>query len=101
MKTVRVCFLWHMHQPYYTDPVSRSASMPWVRLHATKAYFDMAYLLDQFPHVHATFNFTPSLLLQLKEHGDGAIQDLFLEHAQRRAADLSQEEQAFLIRHYF
>jgi len=101
MKTVRVCFLWHMHQPYYTDPVTGSASMPWVRLHATKAYFDMAFLLERFPRVHATFNFTPSLLVQLKEIGEGAVQDLFLEHAQRRAADLSQEEQAFLIRHYF
>ena len=75
--------------------------MPWVRLHAAKAYFDMAYLLDKFATVHATFNFTPSLLLQLKEIGEGTVHDLFLEHAQRRAADLSQEEQAFLIRHYF
>jgi len=101
MKTVRVCFLWHMHQPYYTDPVSGSASMPWVRLHAAKAYFDMAFLLDRFPRVHATFNFTPSLLVQLKEVGEGTVKDLFFEHAQRRAADLSAEEQAFLIRHYF
>lgn len=90
-----------MHQPYYTDPVTGSASMPWVRLHATKAYFDMAFLLDRFPRLHATFNFTPSLLVQLKEFGEGRVQDLFLEHARRRAADLSQEEQAFLIRHYF
>ncbi|HSC57660.1 MAG TPA: glycoside hydrolase family 57 protein [Nitrospira sp.] len=101
MKTVRVCFLWHMHQPYYTDPVTGSASMPWVRLHATKAYFDMAFLLDRFPALHATFNFTPSLLLQLEEIGDGGVLDLFLEHARRRADDLTQEEQAFLIRHYF
>lgn len=101
MKTVRVCFLWHMHQPYYTDPVTGAVSMPWVRLHATKAYFDMAFLLERFPRLHATFNFTPSLLVQLKEIGEEAVQDLFLEHAQRRAADLSQEEQAFLIRHYF
>ena len=101
MKTARVCFLWHMHQPYYTDPVTGSASMPWVRLHATKAYFDMAYLLDRFPVVHATFNFTPSLLLQLKEIGEGTVHDLFLEHTQRPAAHLSHEEQAFLIRHYF
>jgi alpha-amylase/alpha-mannosidase (GH57 family) len=101
MKTARVCFLWHMHQPYYTDPVTGSASMPWVRLHATKAYYDMAYLLDKFPSVHATFNFTPSLLLQLREIGDGTVDDLFLEHARRPAAHLSQEEQAFLIRHYF
>ncbi len=75
--------------------------MPWVRLHAAKAYFDMAFLLDRFPQVHATFNFTPSLLVQLNEIGEGTVKDLFLEHAQRRAADLRPEEQAFLIRHYF
>ena len=46
MKTAHICFLWHMHQPYYTDPVAGSASMPWVRLHATKAYYDMAYVLE-------------------------------------------------------
>ena len=73
MKKARVCFVWHMHQPYYTDPVSASASMPWVRLHATKAYFDMAFLLERFPGVHATFNFTPSLLLQLQEIGAGKV----------------------------
>ncbi|HSN03431.1 MAG TPA: glycoside hydrolase family 57 protein [Nitrospira sp.] len=101
MKHVHVCFLWHLHQPYYTDPVAGSASMPWVRLHATKAYFDMAYLLEKFPAVHATFNFTPSLLLQLQEIGTGTVRDLFLERAQRPAADLNQEEQAFLIRHFF
>jgi alpha-amylase/alpha-mannosidase (GH57 family) len=101
MKTARVCFLWHMHQPYYTDPVTGSASMPWVRLHAAKAYFDMAYLLDKFPAIHATFNFTPSLLLQLQEIGAGTVHDLFLEHAQRPAVSLTPEEQAFLLRHYF
>lgn len=101
MKTARVCFVWHMHQPYYTDPVSVSASMPWVRLHATKAYFDMAYLLERFPGVKATFNFTPSLLLQLQEIGTGQVRDLFFEHAQRPAEDLRPEEKAFLIRHFF
>ena len=54
-----------------------------------------------FPAVHATFNFTPSLLLQLQEIGDGNVRDLFLEHAQRPAADLTPEEKAFLIRHFF
>ncbi|MDH4237718.1 MAG: glycoside hydrolase family 57, partial [Nitrospira sp.] len=101
MKNARICFFWHMHQPYYTDPVAGSASMPWVRLHATKAYYDMAYLLEQFPDVRSTFNFTPSLLLQLQEVGGGTVRDLFLEHAQRPAADLTVEEQAFLIRHFF
>ena len=101
MKQVHLCFLWHMHQPYYTDPVAGSASMPWVRLHATKAYYDMAYVLEKFPGVRATFNFTPSLLLQLQEIGTGKILDLFLEHAQRPAANLALEEKAFLVRHFF
>lgn len=101
MKHVHVCFFWHMHQPYYTDPVAGSASMPWVRLHATKAYYDMAYLLEQFPAVRATFNFTPSLLRQLEEIGNGTVRDLFLEYAQRPAANLTEEDRAFLIRHFF
>ncbi len=101
MKTAKICFLWHMHQPYYTDPVAGSASMPWVRLHATKAYYDMAYGLEKFPSIKATFNFTPSLLRQLQEVGSGMVRDLFLEHAQRPAVDLRPEEKAFLIRHFF
>lgn len=101
MKRAALCFLWHMHQPYYTDPVTGSASMPWVRLHATKAYYDMVYLLDQFPRISATFNFTPSLLRQLEELTAGAITDVFLEHARKPAAELSPEERAFMIRHFF
>jgi len=101
MKHIHICFIWHMHQPYYTDPVAGSASMPWVRLHATKAYYDMAYVLEQFPSVRSTFNFTPSLLLQLQEISTGTVRDLFLEYAQRPASSLTQEEQAFLIRHFF
>jgi alpha-amylase/alpha-mannosidase (GH57 family) len=101
MKTVQLCFLWHMHQPYYTDPVAGTASMPWVRLHATKAYFDMAYLIEQFPSIRATFNFTPSLLVQLQELASGSVRDLFWDHAQRPAAELSEAERAFLVRHFF
>ena len=101
MKSVHVCFLWHMHQPYYTDPVLKTASMPWVRLHATKAYFDMAWVLEHGAPAAATFNFTPSLLLQIQELLNGTVRDLFLDHAQRPAAELSLNERAFLIRHFF
>jgi alpha-amylase/alpha-mannosidase (GH57 family) len=101
MKTAHICFLWHMHQPYYTDPVSGTANMPWVRLHAIKAYFDMPLLLERFPAVRATFNLTPSLLLQLTELTSGTVKDLFLEHAQRPATELTPSERAFIIRHFF
>jgi alpha-amylase/alpha-mannosidase (GH57 family) len=60
----------------------------------------MAYLLEKFPAVHSTFDFTPSLLLQLQEIGSGTIRDLFLEHAQRSAKDLTIEEKAFLFRYF-
>src|SRR5262245_15767137 len=101
MKTARVCFLWHMHQPYYTDPAAGSASMPWVRLHATKAYYDMAYVLAKFPDMKATFNFTPSLLRQLQEVGSGTVRDLFLEHALRTATEIRPEVKAFIMRHFY
>ncbi|WP_447979534.1 glycoside hydrolase family 57 protein [Candidatus Nitrospira bockiana] len=101
MKTAHVCFLWHMHQPYYVDRITRTASMPWVRLHAIKAYFDMAYVLDRVPGAHVTVNFTPSLLLQLDDLASGSVVDLFLEYTKRPAADLSLSEQAFLLRHFF
>ena len=35
---IRVALLWHMHQPYYLDPVTGESVLPWVRLHALKDY---------------------------------------------------------------
>jgi alpha-amylase/alpha-mannosidase (GH57 family) len=90
-----------MHQPYYTDPVTRAVSMPWVRLHATKAYFDMAFALERCPGVNVSVNFTPSLVLQLQEMTSGSVHDLFLEHAERLATDLTPAERAFVVRHFF
>ena len=34
MKTARVCFLWHMHQPYSTDLAAGFAGMACLRLQA-------------------------------------------------------------------
>ena len=64
---LHVAFLWHMHQPYYVDPVRGTALMPWVRLHATKGYLDMIWLAEQFPELHCTFNLTPVLLKQIQQ----------------------------------
>lgn len=101
MKTVRVCFLWHMHQPLYVDRVAGTASMPWVRLHAIKAYYDMAVMMERFPAVRATFNFTPSLLAQLVDVAAGLGRDFFLDHAEKPAADLTAAERVFVLRHFF
>ncbi len=44
--------VWRQHQPlYYQDPETGVYSRPWVRVHATKDYYDMAAILDDYPEV--------------------------------------------------
>ncbi|MBM3466033.1 MAG: hypothetical protein FJX76_28425, partial [Armatimonadetes bacterium] len=59
---------WNQHQPSYKDEASDSFTQPWVRLHATKDYYDMAAELINFPNVHVTINLSSSLLRQLDEY---------------------------------
>ena len=97
-----IAFIWHMHQPYYRDLVTGACSMPWVRLHATKDYLDMVTRLSQFPAIHQTFNMVPSLLDQLEEYLPPANRsDEFLDLSRKPAADLSEQEQRFLLRWFF
>lgn len=74
-----VAFLWHMHQPYYVNPATQTAMMPWVRLHCVKGYLDMISVIEDFPGVRANFNLTPVLLLQIRELTEGRISDLWLD----------------------
>ena len=60
-----VVLLWHMHQPLYREPETGEYLMPWVRLHATRAYYDMAWMLERHPGIRCTVNFSPVLLEQL------------------------------------
>ena len=45
----QVAILWHMHQPFYEDLVTREHILPWVRLHALKDYYGMVALLGSSP----------------------------------------------------
>ncbi|HSN91543.1 MAG TPA: glycoside hydrolase family 57 protein, partial [Anaeromyxobacteraceae bacterium] len=101
MSRVRVAFLWHMHQPLYRDPERGEALMPWVRLHATRAYHDMAWMLERHPGVRCTVNFTPVLLEQLEEQAAGRAGDRFLDLTARPAGDLSAGERQALLRSFF
>ncbi len=66
-----VSFLWHMHQPWYLDPETHRLVLPWVRLHGTKDYLDMALILKEFPRIRAVFNVTPSFLEQVEGVAQG------------------------------
>lgn len=98
---LHVAFLWHMHQPYYRDPLTGKYSLPWVRLHALKGYYDMVSILEDFPGIRQTFNLVPSLLCQIEDYAQGKGKDIFLEHSIKPAADLSPEEKKFILTNFF
>jgi alpha-amylase/alpha-mannosidase (GH57 family) len=62
MPQIYLCFLWHMHQPFYKDLVTGEYNLPWTRLHALKDYYGMVRILEDFPRVHQTFNLVPSMM---------------------------------------
>jgi alpha-amylase/alpha-mannosidase (GH57 family) len=96
-----VAFLWHMHQPSYVDRSANVARLPWVRLHGTKAYYDMAVLAERFGEVHQTFNLVPSLTAQLTDLVEGRVRDHFLEITKIPASDLEPEDRTFVLQHFF
>ena len=98
MKPLHVAFVWHMHQPYYKDDLTRTYLLPWVRLRCAKDYYKMPALLDGYPRVRATFNLVPSLLAQIEDYEKDDSLDLFLNLSRRDAGDLTGEEREFLLR---
>ncbi len=101
MPSIRLLFLWHMHQPYYKDLVTGQYRLPWVRLHALKDYYGMVKLLDEFPGVHQTFNLVPCLIAQLQDYVSGAARDPFLAVASHPAFQLDFGERLFALQYLF
>jgi alpha-amylase/alpha-mannosidase (GH57 family) len=97
----KVAILWHMHQPFYEDLITREHILPWVRLHALKDYYGMPSLLREFPQVRVTFNLVPSLLVQLEAFAAGRARDHFLDLSLKPAADLTDADAAFIVRNFF
>jgi alpha-amylase/alpha-mannosidase (GH57 family) len=97
----RVALLWHMHQPYYEDLVTREHILPWVRLHALKDYYGMVALLREFPNVRMTFNLVPSLLVQLEAFAANRAHDRFLELGMIPAEDLRDQDTVFVVQNFF
>ena len=91
-----LAFLWHMHQPWYLDPTTQRLALPWVRLHGTKDYLDMALSLKEHPQIHAVVNFSPCLLEQLGMYEKGILD----EHQRlclKPAADLTPDDTIRLL----
>jgi alpha-amylase/alpha-mannosidase (GH57 family) len=98
---MNVVILWHMHQPYYVNPLTKKARMPWVRLHAAKGYLDMIDLVTAQPEVRVNFNFSPVLVRQILELVDGEVEDEWETLSRRPAADLDNDARRHLLENFF
>jgi alpha-amylase/alpha-mannosidase (GH57 family) len=91
--------VWHQHQPlYYKD--AGVYTRPWARVHATKDYYDMAAMLQQYPDVHVTFNLTPVLIRQLDDLAAGT-KDAYQVAAEKPAAKLTDADRLFILQRFF
>lgn len=99
-RPIHLALVWHMHQPSYRDPANGQLALPWVRLHATRAYFDMAWLLEQHPDVRASFNLVPVLVEQIRAYVVGE-RDRYWALSRKPARTLTTAERAFVLRHFF
>ena len=101
MPSIRLIFLWHMHQPFYKDLVTGEYRLPWVRMHALKDYYGMVKLLDEFPTVHQNFNLVPSLAIQIDDYVVGRAKEPWRELIGKPASDLTPQDKEFALRYLF
>ena len=100
-KPLDVVIVWHMHQPYYKDPLKNEYALPWTYLHGVKDYFDMPAIIEDTPGARAVFNLVPSLIEQLLEYASGAAVDPFLEKGKAAPSELTFEDRIFLLENFF
>jgi alpha-amylase/alpha-mannosidase (GH57 family) len=98
---MNVVILWHMHQPYYVNPLTKKAMMPWVRLHSAKGYLDMIDLVTAQPDLRVNFNFTPVLVKQILELVNNEVQDDWENLSRKPPANLDEQERRQLLENFF
>jgi len=96
-----VVIIWHMHQPYYKDPLKNEYALPWTYLHGIKDYFDMPAIVEDTPGAKAVFNLVPSLVEQILDYAAGTAVDPFLEKGKAVPGDLGDDDRIFLLENFF
>lgn len=100
-KRLGVAFVWHMHQPFYKDPLTDKYMMPWVRLHGIKDYYPMAALVDNFDRMRVTFNLVPSLVEQINDYVQHDASDTFLDLTLKKASLLTFDDKVHVLANFF
>ncbi len=97
---LKVCILWHMHQPDYRDPISGQTLLPWTWLHGLKDYTEMLETIAE-TGARVTVNLVPSLIEQLERYANGSDRDSWLDLVTRYPESFSPAERRFLVEHFF
>ena len=92
--------VWHQHQPLYYNDANGVYTRPWVRVHATKDYYDMAATIEKYPQVHATVNLTPVLIRQLDDFVNNGAKDYYWVLSEIPAEELTLEQKDFILRRF-
>jgi alpha-amylase/alpha-mannosidase (GH57 family) len=101
MRNIAVGFLWHMHQPFYKNPLTDTYLLPWVRMHSIRGYYDMIAILEEYPEISCTFNLVPTLLTQIMDYTENGLRDSDFILSQKRPSDLSFEEKKLIVSRFF
>ncbi len=97
---LKVCILWHMHQPDYRDPVSGQTLLPWTWVHGVKDYGEMLETIAE-TDARVTVNLVPSLLEQLECYANGDADDRWLNLVARNPAEMSATDRQFMVTQFF
>ncbi len=65
--TVYLNLVFKHHVPLYYNAAKDQIEAPFVRMHATRDYFEMGDVIQRYQHVHATVALSPTLLWQVQE----------------------------------
>lgn len=75
--------------------------MPWVWLHATKDYLEMAEHFVRCPDMKATINLVPSLLKQISEYLSGDVSDPLIEMFKKPADRYTEQDKHWILENCF
>ncbi len=101
MGKTAVMFLWHNHQPFYKDEKAGIYSLPWVRLHAVKDYYDTLLLLEKHKNIKMNFNLVPSLIYQINDYVLNGSRDIFFIISKKPVSTLTNKDKYFLLKNFF
>ncbi|MCB4203358.1 hypothetical protein LF845_00115 [Deferribacterales bacterium Es71-Z0220] len=96
MKKLYLQFIWHMHQPYYKEASTGEYLLPWVFLHGIKDYLEMPRYYELYD-IKGTFNFVPSLLIQLEDYKSEDVNDRLIKLIKKDVKTLEDKEIEFLV----